>query len=46
MLGKIVFAPIVTAAVTLCALCMTVATVETAKGMTEAVKEVAEELCE
>ena len=46
MLGKIVFAPIAAAAVTLCALCMTVAIAETVKGMAEAVEEVAEELCE
>ena len=46
MLGKIIFAPIAVAAVTLCALCMTVAITETVKGMAEAVEEVAEELCE
>ena len=46
MLGKIIFAPIAAAAVTLCALCMTVAIAETVKGMAEAAEEVAEELCE
>jgi len=46
MLGRILFAPIAAAAVTLCALCMTVAITETVKGMAEAVEEVAEELCE
>ena len=46
MLGRILFAPVAAAAVTLCALCMTVAITETVKGMAEAVEEVAEELCQ
>ena len=46
MLTKIVFAPVAVAAVALCALCMTAAFAETAKGMAEAAKEVAEELFE
>ena len=46
MLGRIIFAPIAAAAVTLCALCMTAAIAETVKGMAEAVKEVAEDLSE
>ena len=44
MLGKIVFAPVAVAAVTLCALCMTAAIAETVKEMAEAANEVAEEL--
>ena len=46
MLGKIIFAPIAVAAVTLCALCMTAAIAETVSGMAEAANEVAAELLE